>query len=103
MLLLFRVCVEDQDSRGGSQAENRTAWTSGYPRGLGGPTPVLLPHVEGMRRLESVVQAHVCLNRTQLQLGSIDVCVSLGVSQMRCCPHLRDQPPVCLYRVSESV
>lgn len=57
----LRVCVEDQDSRGDPRAENRTAWTSSYPRGLWGPTPVLLPHVRGMRRLESVVQAHVCV------------------------------------------
>lgn len=68
-------CDEDQDSRGGSQAENRTAWTSSYPRGLWGPTPARLPHVRGMRRLKSVVQAHVCLNRTQLQPVCVYVCV----------------------------
>lgn len=69
------VCVEDQDSRGGSQPENRTAWTSSYPRGLWGPTPVLLPHVRGMRRLMSVIQAHVCPNRTQLQPVCICTCM----------------------------
>lgn len=103
---VLRVCVEDQDSRGGSQPENRTARTSSYPRGLWGPTPVLLPHVRGMRRLKSVVQAHVCLNRTQLQ--PVRMCVYVrnseygAQSQMRCCPQLGDQPPVCLYHVSTS-
>ncbi len=112
LMCVLRVCVEDQDSRGGSQAENRTAWTSSYPRGLWGPTPVALPHVGGMRGLKSVVQAHVCLNRTQLQPVCVYVCVCVCMwerarngeqSQMRCCPHLRVQPPACLYRVSACV
>lgn len=36
-------------------------------RGLWARTPVLLPHVRGMRRPKSGVQAHMCPNKTQLQ------------------------------------
>lgn len=78
VLCVLRVRVEDQDSReGGSQAENRTDWISVYARGFWGPTPVLLPHVRGMRRLKSVVRAHMCLNRTQL----LPVCVYVRKSE----------------------
>lgn len=71
------------------------------------PTPVLLPHVRGMRHLKSEVPEHVCLNRMQLHFVRTCVCrwerAKNGAQPpMRCCPHLGDQPP-CLVSVSMEV
>lgn len=70
-----RGCVLSIKTRGGDpRLRTEQLGPSSYPRGVWGPTPVLLPHVRGMRRLKSAVWAHVCLNRTQLQPACICVC-----------------------------
>lgn len=57
----------------GSQAENSTACTSRYPRGLWGLTPVLLRHGRRTRRLQSMVQERVSKQVTAAAL--VFVCV----------------------------
>lgn len=99
------VCVCVLRGACGSQPENWTARTSGYPRGLWGLTPALLPHFRGMRCPEHGPSMCVSKQDTAAACECVYVCVCETVHsfKMRCCPHLRDQTPVCLYRVSTRV
>lgn len=59
--------------------------------GLWARTPVLLPHVRGMKRPKSGVQAHMCPNKTQLQASYMwqVKCLKWGVALTSETDHLR--------------
>lgn len=58
---------------GGSKAENRTVWTSSFPRGHWDLTPAILPHAGGMACLQSVFQS--CIEQD----------TAVGCAQVRMC------------------